>query len=108
MKAHVEGHGDGLADESRTLGGRLVSNRKEEQCLDCTEMCCQVLFLKKGLSAQEKVFANSAFVSRILSQRDSVGRKHGATVVDGITEQQTVGDVDVFLTHPEDVALHHG
>lgn len=59
------------------------------------------------LSSLEKIFADCSFVAGILAEGDRVLREHRATVVYRIAEEQTVGDVDVFLAHSQYLALDH-
>ena len=59
------------------------------------------------LATQEEILAYRALIVHIPAKSNSIWRVHGATVVDGVAEQQTVWDVNILLAHPENLALDH-
>lgn len=62
---------------------------------------------QRTLTTHEEILAYRALVVHIPAKSDSIWRVHGATVIDGVAEQQTVWDVNILLTHPENLALDH-
>jgi hypothetical protein len=59
------------------------------------------------LTTQEEILTHRALVVHISTQSNGIWRVHGAAIVDGVAEQQTMWDVDVLLTYPENLALDH-
>jgi len=89
------------------MNGKQLVIKTVYETVFCVDRTISMQSVLNTLAAQKEVFANAALVIRILAQTHSVGRVHGATVVDSVAEQQTVGDVDVLLTHSKDLALDH-